>query len=196
MRTMTSGRPKVRKSEADLSIVFFRMLIFACLLKKKTQNVQIRPDCADPGFEAKDDKLVGLNAWYGHAGSWFTAKLEIKTVATFPIVPENWAFSPPCATIKELSYEFRVTNNYWGGTWDALAFTLGESSKIDLGEDVDQGCITAGTVNLKDAFGRDEVDVRDVKVLSMLANYGSSGGNGDAWAFEGVQRWPPLVGTS
>ncbi|OAA76559.1 protein-tyrosine phosphatase [Akanthomyces lecanii RCEF 1005] len=159
--------------------------------KWQVQDIQIRADCADPDFEAKDDKLVGLNAWYGHPGGWFTAKLETKTVATFPIVPGDWAFSPPCATIKELAYEFRVTNRYWGGTWDALAFTLGESKNIDLGENVDPGCITTGTINLKDAFGKDDVDIRDLKVLNMIDNYGSSGGNGDAWAFEGMQ--PPAL---
>lgn len=148
-------------------------------------DIQIRADCADPDFEAKDDKLVGLNAWYGHPGGWFTEKLATKTVATFPIVTTDWAFSPPCALINELSYNFDLANWNWGGTSDAMAFTIGDGKKIDLGEYVDPSYHKDGKIDLQEVFGKAEVDIRDLKEIQLLDNYGAKGG-GDGWAFQGM----------
>ncbi|KAM3441002.1 hypothetical protein MY4824_001786 [Beauveria thailandica] len=148
------------------------------------QDLQIRADCATPGFAAKDNKNVGLNAWYGHPGGWFREKLATKTVATFPIVPGDWAFSPPCSLIKELAYQFDLANWYWAGTFDALSFAIGEGKEIDLGENVDPDFHKAEKINLKDIFGKSEIDISDLKELKLFDNYG--GGNGDQWAFEGM----------
>ncbi|KAM3509277.1 hypothetical protein MY10362_000717 [Beauveria mimosiformis] len=144
-------------------------------------DIQIRADCADPGFEAKDNKLVGLNAWYGHPGGWFTQKLATKTVAKFRVVPGDWAFSPPCAMIKELAYVFDLSDKLFGGTDDALSFTIGEGQKIPLGADVDKGFHTDGKINLKEIFGKDEVDIRDLKELKIFDN-----SSGDKWAYQGM----------
>ncbi|KAM3483117.1 hypothetical protein MY8738_003432 [Beauveria namnaoensis] len=150
----------------------------------QVQDIQIRADCADPGFEAHDNKLVGLNAWYGHPGGWFTQKLATKTVATFRVVPGDWGFSPPCAMIKELAYAFDLSDKFYGGTNDALSFTIGEGKEIPLGASVSRGFHTDGKINLKEIFGKDEVDIRDLKELKIFDNY--SGGNGDQWAYQGM----------
>lgn len=151
----------------------------------QVEDIQIRADCADPGFAAKDDSLVGLNAWYGHPGGWFWAKTEKKTVATFPIVPGDWAFAPPCAIIKELSYDFKLAEWYGGGTYDALAFSISDGKTIDLGESVDYTFHKDGKIDLKAIFGKDQVDIRDLKELHLLDNHGSNGA-GDPWAFQGL----------
>ncbi|KAK8142352.1 hypothetical protein G3M48_008895 [Beauveria asiatica] len=152
--------------------------------KWQVQDIQIRADCADPDFEAKDNKLVGLNAWYGHPGGWFTQKLATKTVAKFRVVPGDWAFSPPCAMIKELAYVFDLSDKYFGGTNDALSFTIIEGKEIPLGASVRRGFHTDGKINPKEIFGKDEVDIRDLKELKIFDNY--SGGNGDQWAYQGM----------
>ncbi|OAA42462.1 protein-tyrosine phosphatase [Beauveria brongniartii RCEF 3172] len=152
----------------------------------KVQDVQIRAECADPDFKAKDDKLVGLNAWYGHPGGWFGEEAyQTKTVATFHIVPGDWAFSPPCAIIKDLTYQFKLGNDYYGGTWDELSFTVGESKDISLGESPDRGYTKDGTINLKEVFGKDQIDIRSLKEVRITDKFGKNGA-GDAWSFEGI----------
>ncbi|KAM3512760.1 hypothetical protein MY11210_003634 [Beauveria gryllotalpidicola] len=152
----------------------------------KVQDVQIRAECADPDFKAKDDKLVGLNAWYGHPGGWLgESAYKTKTVATFPIVPGDWAFSPPCAIIKDLTYQFKLSNVYYGGTWDELSFTIGESKDISLGESLDLGSTKDGTVNLKEVFGKDQIDIRSLKEVRITDKFGKNGA-GDGWSFEGI----------
>ncbi|OAA60746.1 protein-tyrosine phosphatase [Cordyceps fumosorosea ARSEF 2679] len=141
----------------------------------RATDIQLRAECADPTFKAREDKYVGLNAWYGHPGGW-NYGLEKVAVAGFPVVPSDWAFSPPCAVIEELSYEFKLDNWYSGGTWDALSFTIGASKKIDLGEQLSYGTTKARTMDLKDAFGSAEVDIRNLTNIRIYDEYGTRGG--------------------
>ncbi|EJP68034.1 protein-tyrosine phosphatase [Beauveria bassiana ARSEF 2860] len=152
----------------------------------KVQDVQIRAECADPDFKAKDDKLVGLNAWYGHPGGWQEGNAyKTKPVATFSIVPGDWAFSPPCAIIKDLTYQFKLSNVYSGGTWDELSFTIGESKEIPLGVSPALGYTKDGTIDLKEVFGKDQIDIRSLKEVRILDQFGKDGA-GDAWSFSGI----------
>ncbi|KAM3508970.1 hypothetical protein MY10362_000855 [Beauveria mimosiformis] len=161
--------------------------VFSGFRESNPKNDQWKvQECADPDFKAKDDKLVGLNAWYGHPGGWQGMEAyNTKTVATFPIVPGDWAFSPPCAIIKDLTYQFKLSNVYYGGTWDELSFTIGESKDISLGESPDLGYTKDGTIDLKEVFGKDQIDIRSLKEVRITDKFGKNGA-GDGWSFEGM----------
>ncbi|PMB64673.1 hypothetical protein BM221_009513 [Beauveria bassiana] len=158
--------------------------VFSVIRESNPKNDQWKVQ--DPDFKAKDDKLVGLNAWYGHPGGWKAGiAYKTKPVATFPIVPGDWAFSPPCAMIKDLTYQFKLGNVYSGGTWDELSFTIGESKEIPLGVSPALGYTKDGTIDLKEVFGKDQIDIRSLKEVRILDQFGKDGA-GDAWSFSGI----------
>lgn len=92
--------------------------------------------------------------------------------------------TPPCATIKDLKYEFKLGDNWGGGTSDSLSFTLGAGKKIALGENLDREFTKADTMNLQGTFGQEQVDIRDLKKVSVIDDLGS--GSGDKWMFKGM----------
>jgi hypothetical protein len=139
------------------------------------------------------NKYVGINAWYGHPGGWLTAPFEEKTVATFQIAPKDWSFSPPCSVIRELRYNFKVANVNGGGTYDKIYFTLGEGKQIVLGSSVSAGFAKEDAVNLKETFGKDTVDIRDLKRVALGDNLGSSLFSGDTWTFQGTHSLNQLL---
>ncbi|OAA44742.1 protein-tyrosine phosphatase [Metarhizium rileyi] len=147
---------------------------------------KLRAQCADPDFATNDDKLVGINAWYGHPGGWFLEPLKEKTVATFPITAKDWSFAPPCVNIGSLSYDFRIGDTSGGGTWDTLTLSLGGGKKIPLGASVAAGFAKSDEINLRETFGKDVIDVRDLKEVTIGDDLGSSILSGDWWTFQGV----------
>ncbi|KAM4060544.1 protein-tyrosine phosphatase [Hirsutella rhossiliensis] len=150
--------------------------------KWQVQDITLRATCAEPGFEFKNDKLIALNAWYGHPGGWFFEPFEEKTVATFNVTPGDWHMTPPCANIKGLEYEFKLGNELGAGTWDSLSFTLGQGKEISLANSVSGGFSKTNRINLRDVFGSEQVDIRDIKNISLL----DRAGRGDGWLFEGI----------
>ncbi|PHH91990.1 hypothetical protein CDD83_9437 [Cordyceps sp. RAO-2017] len=147
----------------------------------QVQDIKLRAKCVEDGFQVSDDKLVALNAWYGHSknGFWLTPYYT-ETVATFRISPGDWHMTPPCARIKSLDYVFHLGNNLWGGTSDPVSFALGGGKKVVIGDNLSRGISKPGSVNLKEAFGSDRVDIRDINKLAMF-DKGS-----DQWIFKGI----------
>ena len=138
--------------------------------------------CVDPGF--KVDNLITLNAWYKHPGGVFSAPHHKEQVDSISITPTDWKMTPPCAIIRDLKYEFKVGNNWGGGTSDSLSISLGAGQKVAIGKNVDGGFTKTHTVHLKSTFGRDQVDIRDLKKVNVIDQLGS--GKGDEWMFESM----------
>ncbi|KAM4063849.1 protein-tyrosine phosphatase [Hirsutella rhossiliensis] len=88
--------------------------------------------------------------------------------------------------IKDLRYDFKVANVIGGGTYDKIHLTLGEGKQIELGSNVAAGYTKEDAINLKEAFGKDTVDVRDIKKVALADDLGSSLISGDAWTFQGI----------
>ncbi|KAH0598398.1 hypothetical protein MHUMG1_03696 [Metarhizium humberi] len=158
----------------------------------KVQDIRLRAKCADPGFEARNDQYVGINAWYGRPqkgwwifGNFYPSNFDRQTVATFQVVPGDWSFAPPCNIIKDLSYEFTL-----GGTWlngdgtgDTLTLVLGEG-KVNLGNNFDAGSSKKDNIDLKAAFNKDTVDIRDLKTVSIDDDDSTAGTLDNAWKFQ------------
>ncbi|KAK8932698.1 hypothetical protein H634G_07022 [Metarhizium anisopliae BRIP 53293] len=160
----------------------------------KVQDIRLRAKCADPGFEARNDQHVGINAWYGRPqkgwwifGNLYPSNFDRQTVATFQVVPGDWSFAPPCNIIKDLSYEFTL-----GGTWlngdgtgDTLTLVLGEG-RVNLGNNFDAGSSKKDNIDLKAAFNKDTVDIRDLKTVSIDDDDSTAGTLDNAWKFQGL----------
>lgn len=108
-------------------------------------------------------------------------------MATFQVVPGDWSFAPPCNIIKDLSYEFTL-----GGTWlngdgtgDTLTLVLGEG-RVNLGNNFDAGSSKKDNIDLKAAFNKDTVDIRDLKTVSIDDDDSTAGTLDNAWKFQGV----------
>jgi hypothetical protein len=145
----------------------------------------IKAQCSDPTFTARHDRYAGINAWYGHAGGMGTKPVQQSTVATFQVAPGDWSFSPPCRMVKNLKYQFKVANVFQGGTYDKIYFALGKGKKITLGSSVSAGFTKEDVINLKDVFGKDTVDIGDLKKVTLGDDLGSSIFSGDGWTFQG-----------
>ncbi|KJZ75481.1 hypothetical protein HIM_05177 [Hirsutella minnesotensis 3608] len=93
--------------------------------KFQVQDIQLRPQGASPGLKVSNDKYVSLNTWYGHSNSWSLPLTSDKeTVATLDIAPGDWRMDPPCAVVKDLVYEFKLADQNWAGTSNAMFFSL------------------------------------------------------------------------
>ncbi|KAM0742718.1 hypothetical protein ACQRIT_002895 [Beauveria bassiana] len=159
----------------------------------KVQDLRLRAKCADPGFGAKNDKHVGINAWYERPqkGWWifstvfYPSNYDKKNLATFSVVPADWEFAPPCASFKELSYDFAFGNTNGGGTGDTLVLKLGEG-KIPLGKSFTAGTSTKGTVDLKKTFKKKVVQLRELETVAFDDDDSTASFGDNGWTFKGV----------
>ncbi|KAM3518984.1 hypothetical protein MY4038_009923 [Beauveria bassiana] len=159
----------------------------------KVQDLRLRAKCADPGFGAKNDKYVGINAWYERPqmgglilnADFFPSNYDKKNLATFPVVPADWEFAPPCASFKELSYDFAFGNTNGGGTGDTLVLKLGEG-KIPLGKSFTAGTSTKGTVDLKKTFKKKVVQLSELETVAFDDDNSTAGFGDNGWTFKGV----------
>ncbi|KJZ78431.1 hypothetical protein HIM_02469 [Hirsutella minnesotensis 3608] len=98
----------------------------------------------------------------------------------------------PCTKIKDLSYEFKLADNSWAGTWDAVSLQFGNGKMITIGEDISRGFTKTDAVNLEDVFGSKTIDIQKISEVSLFDSHGS--GNwftrkffkGDGWLFQGI----------
>ncbi|KAM3462957.1 hypothetical protein MY5147_009748 [Beauveria neobassiana] len=159
----------------------------------KVQDLRLRAKCADPGFGAKNDKYVGINAWYERPqkGWWifstvfYPSNYDKKNLATFPVVPADWEFAPPCASFKELSYDFAFGNTNGGGTGDTLVLKLGEG-KIPLGKSFTAGTSTKGTVDLEKTFKKKVVQLSELETVAFDDDDSTASFGDNGWTFKGV----------
>ncbi|KAM3452545.1 hypothetical protein MY3296_004434 [Beauveria thailandica] len=159
----------------------------------KVQDLRLRAKCADPGFGAKNDKYVGINAWYERPqkGWWifstvfYPSNYDKKNLATFPVVPADWEFAPPCASFKELSYDFAFGNTNGGGTGDTLVLKLGQG-KIPLGKSFTAGTSTKGTVDLKKTFKKKVVQLSELETVAFDDDDSTASFLDNGWTFKGV----------
>ncbi|KJZ75267.1 hypothetical protein HIM_05461 [Hirsutella minnesotensis 3608] len=152
----------------------------------QVQDIKVRAECSDPSFQARNNKFVGVNAWYGHPGGWLAQPFQEKTVATFQFTPADWTFAPPCTVIKDVRYNFKVGNTFGGGTYDKVRLTLGEGKPILLGENFAAGYTKEDAINLGEVFGKDTVDIRDLKKMALSDEVGGVILGSDAWTFQGI----------
>lgn len=157
------------------------------------QDLRLRAKCADPGFGAKNDKYVGINAWYERPqkGWWifstvfYPSNYDKKNLATFPVVPADWEFAPPCASFKELSYDFAFGNTNGGGTGDTLVLKLGEG-KIPLGKSFTAGTSTKGTVDLQKTFKKKVAQLSELKTVAFDDDDSTASFGDNGWTFKGM----------
>ncbi|KAK2591516.1 hypothetical protein QQS21_010791 [Conoideocrella luteorostrata] len=156
------------------------------------KDVTIRAQCSDPAFKAQDNKYVGINKSYHHPGKesfiWdFFGEYKQKTVGTLKISPSDWSFTPPCTVIKDLKYHFKIASALGGGTFDKIFFTLGEGKQIPLGSNVKDGFSKEDSINLKEIFGKDTIDILDLKKIAVGDDLADSFLlKGDKWNFQGI----------
>ncbi|KAM3506552.1 hypothetical protein MY10362_002307 [Beauveria mimosiformis] len=159
----------------------------------KIQDLRVRAKCADPGFGTKNDQHVGLNTWYERPqkGWWIFATVfypsnyDKKSLATLPVVPADWEFSPPCTSFKELSYDFVFGNTNGGGTGDTLVLKLGEGM-IPLGKSFTAGSNTKGTVDLQKTFKKKVVQLSELKTVAFDDDDSTASFGDNGWTFQGV----------
>ncbi|KHN96399.1 uncharacterized protein MAM_05688 [Metarhizium album ARSEF 1941] len=152
----------------------------------KIKDITLRAQCADPAFQAQNNKYLGLNSLYRHPGGWSFSRLKKKTVGTLHISTADWSFVPPCSIIKSLSYDFRIANVWGGGTNDDIYLTLGSGKQIFLASDPGAGFHKNGEINLKDTFGNDTINIRDFGRVALEDKEGEAWFSGDKWTFEGI----------
>ncbi|PHH63860.1 hypothetical protein CDD81_5417 [Ophiocordyceps australis] len=147
----------------------------------QVQDIKLRAKCVEDGFKVNDDRFVALNAWYGHSkNGFFLSPFNTETVASLDIAPGDWHMTPPCSKIKSLDYKFSLGNGWVAGTSDSISFALGVSKRIVIGNNFYRETTTPGSVNLREAFGSNHVDIRNVNKLEMF-DAGS-----DKWQFQGI----------
>lgn len=154
-------------------------------------DISIQAECADPNFQAHDNRYIAINKEYNHPGKdsiWdWHGRFDTKTVGTLNLSPSDWSFTPPCLAIKNLEYHFKVGDSSFGGTYDKVYFALGEGKRVDLATGLDKNDHKEGTIDLKAVFNKNTVDIRDLKKLTIgdeLA--GPALLNGDEWNFRGT----------
>ncbi|ODA76044.1 hypothetical protein RJ55_08326 [Drechmeria coniospora] len=165
----------------------------------EVQRITLRAQCITPGFEVRSDILF-TNTWYQHPGGWGRAPFRWADVGTIPVNRTDWVMTP-CGTIDTLEYEFKIANEILAGTGDALFFTFQKGNaknktKVALGEgeSLDAGYVQRGTVNLKDMFGTQTVDIRRMEEISILEEYRHY--RRDQWRFQGITFTATCAGTS
>ncbi|KAM3453233.1 hypothetical protein NHJ6243_009182 [Beauveria neobassiana] len=129
----------------------------------KVQDLRLRAKCADPGFGANNDKYVGINACR-------SCRLGVY---------------PPCASFKELSYDFAFGNTIFGGTDDTLVLKLGEG-KIPLGKSFTAGTSTKGTVDIQKTFKKKVVQLSELKTVAFDDDDSTAWFYDKKWTFQGV----------
>ncbi|KID81039.1 protein-tyrosine phosphatase [Metarhizium guizhouense ARSEF 977] len=151
----------------------------------KVKDIRIRAQCADPGFEAKNDKYVGISQWYRHngGGAIWQEPFTKKAVATLPIHPGDWTFAPPCNIIKDLSYEFTLANGWGDGTGDKLTLILGEGI-IFLGNSFKAGSTIKDKIDIKKTFNKDTIDIRDLKTVAIGDDNSGAGLFDKSWTLQ------------
>lgn len=157
------------------------------------QDLRLRAKCADPGFAAKNYKYVGINAWYERPqkGWWifsdifYPSNFDKKNLATFPVVPADWQFAPPCTIIKDLSYAFSLGSGLGAGTGDKLTLKLGDG-KIELGNSFDGKSTSEGKIDLQKTFSKAAVDIRLLTTAAIDDDDSSAGIFDNGWTFKGM----------
>ncbi|KAH0594588.1 hypothetical protein MHUMG1_07422 [Metarhizium humberi] len=155
--------------------------------KWKVKDVTLHAKCAEPGLEVADEKYISLNAWYQHPdASWlpFTGHSK-QIVAKLGVSRADWTMKPPCVEVKDITYWFQLGDKWLGGADGILSFKLGDGKRITIGENLDAGFFKSGTMDLKDIYGRDTMDLRDIKKLQIFDNVGYKGKT-DEWFLQGI----------
>ncbi|KAK2609001.1 hypothetical protein QQS21_002481 [Conoideocrella luteorostrata] len=156
--------------------------------KWKVKDLSLHASCAEPDFKATDGKYISLNTWYQHPdSSWvipFKGHSE-QAVTELKVEAKDWAMEPICAEIKELTYRFKIESGINAGANDRLSFKLGDGKPVPLGENLDAGFEKSDKIDLKDIFGKDRIDVRNLTKVEILDEKGSKWIR-DEWDFEGI----------
>ncbi|XWX01395.1 hypothetical protein V2A60_009422 [Cordyceps javanica] len=141
------------------------------------EGITILAECYETNLHVRLDKHAHMDMWYQYSPE----NSPGQTITAFDLEYRDWGI-PACLEINRLAYEFTLANEDWAGTWDKLAFKIGNSTEIQLGEALTLGSTKRGTIDLKKAFGKDTVDIRHLNRIQMLDAYGTNG-NGDKWKF-------------
>lgn len=155
-------------------------------------DISLHAKCADAGFEASDNNYVSINAKYqlpDHNPLIWGSGHYKQVVATLPISARQWAIRPPCAVIKDLHYWFKIGSGFFefgDGADGKLSFQLGDGKPVRVGEDLDAGWSTVGRVNLKKVYGKEHIDIRDIKKLELLDEPSDAKGKQDEWKLQGM----------
>ncbi|KAK2600120.1 hypothetical protein QQS21_005135 [Conoideocrella luteorostrata] len=155
----------------------------------KVEGIKLHAKCVKPGFEISDNRLISLNAWFQHPdASWvpFTSS-DKKIVRKLKIAPTDWDVSPLCVFIKNLKYSFKLGDDWFSGADGPLSFKIGESKQIIIGKDLPTESSRSAYIDLKKVFGKDIVDIRDIKSLELFDQARSKKAKRDEWLLQGIQ---------
>ncbi|KAM4066471.1 heat-labile enterotoxin alpha chain domain-containing protein [Hirsutella rhossiliensis] len=163
----------------------------------KLQDMVLRARCVESGYRVEVDKFKALNAVYKHKHTGRESdQLLAQTVATLDIAPTDWHMRPVCSYIEELKFEFTLSDQYFSGTYEAIVLLLGRSGRILVAQEPSPGFSVSKAVDLKKAFGSDEIPVRDIKQLYLVDLPSIGYFTRDAWKLQGLTFTAKCAGSS
>lgn len=147
----------------------------------------LRARCVESGYRVEVDKFRALNTVYKHQSTGLLSdQLVAQTVATFDIAPTDWHMRPACSYVTELKYHFRLSADFHSGTYDAIVLNIGTRDSFSVANEPSPGFSVSKDIDLKKAFGTDEVAVRHLKWVSLIDLPSKGYFTRDAWKLRGI----------
>lgn len=160
----------------------------------KLQDVELRARCAYSNNLIRMTKYKGTNQWYGKSSSRDLEAWQLDH--TFEVVPSDWTMHPPCTYFQRLVVEFKLSNDYFAGTSDSIAISIGPMRHPQLlARDPGRNFTTAVELDLGDLYASEAVEVNSLSSITLLDLSGKGWFAGGAWKFQGLRLSGMCVGS-